>query len=202
MTVSMPKPIFRFARNDRICECISCSKGDIFEFYKQQKLKSEPADLQQYGAAKALETGITEENISEEERIEISHLVGAKQGSSACGNLMPLIRNIEGLHDCLAQTIIKENCPLGAAEIMFLRKSLGWSGTDFARHMHCDKSQVSKWERGAVEMSKPYDLLLREKVVSGKKIMDYHSEALIWRKNIKPRPLRFRMQTHLWQEAA
>lgn len=119
-----------------------------------------------------------------------------------CGNLMPMIRSIEGLHDCLAQAIIKQNGPLSSAEIMFLRKSLCWSGTDFARHMHCDKSQVSKWERGTVEMSKPYDLLLREKVASGKKIMDYHSEELIWRKNIKHRPLRFQMQTHVWQEAA
>lgn len=119
-----------------------------------------------------------------------------------CGNIMPLIPNIEGLHDALAQAIIKQNGPLTAAEIVFLRKSLGWSGVDFARHMHCDKSQVSKWERGAVEMSKPYDLLLREKVASGKKISDYHSEELIWRKNIKPRPMRLQLQQTVWREAA
>ena len=106
------------------------------------------------------------------------------------------------MHDCLSHAIIKRNSPQSAAEIMFLRKSLGWSGTDFARHLHCDKSQVSKWERGAVEMSKPYDLLLREKVASGKKIMDYHSEELIWRRNLKPRPLRFQMETQIWKEAA
>ena len=119
-----------------------------------------------------------------------------------CGNIMPLIPNIEGLHDALAKAIITQNGPLTAAEIVFLRKSLGWSGVDFARHMHCDKSQVSKWERGTVEMSKPYDLLLREKVASGKKITDYHSEELVWRKNIKPRPMRLQLQQTVWKEAA
>jgi len=36
---------------------------EIFTFYKQQKLKNELATLQQYGAAKARETSITEEDI-------------------------------------------------------------------------------------------------------------------------------------------
>jgi hypothetical protein len=36
---------------------------EIFTFYKQQKLKIELASLQQYGAAKARETCITEEDI-------------------------------------------------------------------------------------------------------------------------------------------
>jgi len=119
-----------------------------------------------------------------------------------CGTVMPLIPNIDGLHDALAQAIIKQNGPLTAAEIVFLRKSLGWSGVDFTRQMKCDKSQVSKWEHGTVEMSKPYDLLLREKVASGKKITDYHSEELIWRKNIKPRAMRLQLQQTVWKEAA
>ncbi len=36
---------------------------EIFTFYKQQKLSNELTDLQQYGAAKAHEIGITEEDI-------------------------------------------------------------------------------------------------------------------------------------------
>ena len=36
---------------------------EIFTFYKQQTLKNELAALQQYGAAKAHEAGITEEDI-------------------------------------------------------------------------------------------------------------------------------------------
>lgn len=119
-----------------------------------------------------------------------------------CGNIMPLIPNIEGLHDRLAQAIIKKDGPLTAAEIVFLRKSLGWSGVDFAKHMHCDRSQVSKWEHGTVEMSKPYDLLLREMVASGKKVTDYHREELVWRKNLNPRSFRLQLQRQVWKEAA
>jgi hypothetical protein len=36
---------------------------EIFTFYKQQKLKNELADLQQYGTAKTREAGITEDDI-------------------------------------------------------------------------------------------------------------------------------------------
>ena len=118
-----------------------------------------------------------------------------------CGNIMPLIPSIEGLHDRLAQAIIKKNGPLTAAEIVFLRKSLGWSGADFSRHMHCDRAQVSKWEHGAVVMSKPYDLLLREMVASGKKISDYHREEVVWNKDIKPHPFRLQLQQQGWKEA-
>jgi putative zinc finger/helix-turn-helix YgiT family protein len=120
----------------------------------------------------------------------------------SCGNVMPLIPNIEGLHDALAKAIIKKNDPLTPAEIVFLRKSLGWSGSDFARNMHCDRSQVSKWEHGTVEMSKPYDLLLREMVADGKKITDYRRAELIWRRNIKSRPLRLKMLKKVRMEAA
>ncbi|MEI6207513.1 MAG: hypothetical protein WCP20_12095 [Desulfuromonadales bacterium] len=113
-----------------------------------------------------------------------------------------MIPNIEGLHDSLAQSIIKKNGTLTPSEIVFLRKSIGWSGSDFAKNMHCDRSQVSKWEHGTVEMSKPYDLLLREMVASGKKITDYHSIELVWRRNTKPRQLRLQLYKKIWKEAA
>jgi putative zinc finger/helix-turn-helix YgiT family protein len=119
-----------------------------------------------------------------------------------CGNIMPLIPNITGLHDSIAQAIIKKSGALTPSEIVFLRKSLGWSGSDFAKNMHCDRSQISKWEHGTVEMSKPYDLLLREMVASGKKLTDYHREELVWRRNIKSRPLRLQLQKTEWKEAA
>ncbi|MBW6512851.1 MAG: hypothetical protein K0A93_12200 [Desulfuromonadaceae bacterium] len=119
-----------------------------------------------------------------------------------CGNIMPLIPNIEGLHDALARAIINKDGALTPAEIVFLRKALGWSATDFARNMHCDRAQVSKWEHGTVVMSKPYDLLLREMVVSGKKITDYHRAELNWNKEAQPHPFRLQMGKRSWREAA
>lgn len=119
-----------------------------------------------------------------------------------CGNVMPLIPNIDGLHDALARAIINKDGALTPSEIVFLRKSLGWSGTDFARNMHCDRAQVSKWEHGTVSMSKPYDLLLREMVVTGKKIADYHRADLNWKARSQPHPFRLQLQKRGWSEAA
>lgn len=93
-----------------------------------------------------------------------------------CGVVMPRIRNIEGLHDCIAKLLVKKEERLLSAEIVFLRKSLGWSSSDFARNLQIDKTQVSKWEHGRVEMSKSNELLFREIIARGKKIMDYHRE--------------------------
>ncbi|GFO57661.1 hypothetical protein GMSM_46680 [Geomonas sp. Red276] len=120
----------------------------------------------------------------------------------SCGSRMPVIPSIEGLHDALARAIVTKKTPLTPKEIIFLRKSLGWSGVDFAQNMGCDKAQISKWEHGAVRMSKPYELLLREIVASGKKITDYHRSDIVWGKAPSPRPLQFRLKRTTWKEAA
>lgn len=119
-----------------------------------------------------------------------------------CGSAMPVIPGIEGLHDALANAIVKKDGRLTPQEIVFLRKSLGWSGVDFAQNMGCDRAQISKWEHGVVKMSKPYELLLREIVVSGKKITDYHREAIRWKNPASPRPLHFRLKKTVWKQAA
>jgi putative zinc finger/helix-turn-helix YgiT family protein len=92
---------------------------------------------------------------------------------SECGALTPKIPKIEALHDCIAHALVKKEERLTSAEIVFLRKLLGWSGTLFAENMHSDRSQVSKRESGKVIMSKSNELLLREMVARGKKIEDY-----------------------------
>ena len=120
----------------------------------------------------------------------------------SCGSVMPVIPNIEGLHDAIANVIIKKDGSLTPPEIVFLRKSLGWSGSIFAKNMNCDKAQISKWEHGAVKMSKPYELLLREIVAAGKKIIDYHREEIVWRRNPNQRRFNFRLKRSAWKEAA
>ena len=64
-----------------------------------------------------------------------------------CGETAIVIPKIEGLHRALAMTLIRERGRLGPLEIRFLRKWLGWSGSDFARHMGVDPATVSRWER-------------------------------------------------------
>jgi putative zinc finger/helix-turn-helix YgiT family protein len=120
----------------------------------------------------------------------------------ACGNVMPRIPNIEGLHDAIAQVLVNKPERLLSQEIVFLRKSLGWSGADFARNMHCDRAQISKWEHGKVEMSTPYELLLREMVASGKKIEDYQRHEAARTKVFKTRSLMLQLEEKSWKEAA
>ncbi len=120
----------------------------------------------------------------------------------SCGNILPKIPSIEGLHDSIALALIKKPERLVPQEIVFLRKYLGWSGTDFAKNMHCDRAQISKWEHGKVKMSKPYELLLREMVASGKKIEDYQRAEAALKQTFKPRSMLLELQNKSWKQAA
>ena len=125
-----------------------------------------------------------------------------------CGTLAPRIPKIEALHDCIAHALVTKVERLTPAEIVFLRKSLGWSGTFFADNMHSDRSQVSKWESGKVVMSKANELLLREMVARGKKIEDYKSIDAARKESNKVVSLFVRIDdvkrqwTDEWREAA
>ncbi|MBI5143162.1 MAG: CopG family transcriptional regulator [Nitrospirae bacterium] len=65
MTISLPQSMAseyrRIAREKG--ETVSELFREIFAFYKQQNLKRELAELQEYGASKARDAGITEEDI-------------------------------------------------------------------------------------------------------------------------------------------
>lgn len=120
----------------------------------------------------------------------------------ACGSVMPLIPAMSRLHLAITRDLIKKPGPLTPAEIVFLRKYLGWSGVDFARNLHSSSSQVSKWESGKVAMSTQAELLLREIVARGKKIEDYHSYEIARKKQFKALPHFFQLVNDEWQSAA
>jgi DNA-binding transcriptional regulator YiaG len=44
-------------------------------------------------------------------------------------------------------------------EVRFLRKSLGWSGSDFAKHMGVAEETVSRWENDAAPIGPQADRL-------------------------------------------
>ena len=94
-----------------------------------------------------------------------------------CGAEYVSIPDIEGLHRALAMVVITKDGRLTPAEVRFLRKSLGWSGADFARKFHVSPSAVSRWESEQSKslMSKANELRLRDMVAHGKKIEDYES---------------------------
>lgn len=64
----------------------------------------------------------------------------------ACGAHTVVIPRIEALHRALAMTVIVQPGRLDPREIRFLRKWLGWSGQDFARHFGVTPTTVSRWE--------------------------------------------------------
>jgi YgiT-type zinc finger domain-containing protein len=79
----------------------------------------------------------------------------------ACGNEDPVIPNLDGLLRILALAIVTHRFPLSGSEVRYLRKYLGMSGEQFARILHTDKSTLSKWETGSVNIGSKSDLLIR-----------------------------------------
>jgi len=106
-----------------------------------------------------------------------------------CGAEYVSIPDMEGLHRTLAMMVTNKDGRLTPAEIRFLRKSLGWSGTDFARRFKVTQAAVSRWESetGGHGMSKANELRLRDMVAHGQKIEDYekHMEEIELKERIE-----------------
>lgn len=90
-----------------------------------------------------------------------------------CGDFEVEIPRIEELNRTLVGAIIRKPARLTGAEIRFLRKSLGWSGADFARHIGVDAATVSRWETSAQDMGQVADRCLRLLVSVGTPVQDY-----------------------------
>jgi putative zinc finger/helix-turn-helix YgiT family protein len=90
-----------------------------------------------------------------------------------CGEYEVAIPRIEELHRQIAQMVIEKPGRLTGTEIRFLRKFLGYSGADFAKHVGSDPSTISRWENGKETMNRHADLLLRLMVVHGARVQEY-----------------------------
>lgn len=95
-----------------------------------------------------------------------------------CGNYEVSIPRIEDLHRLLAKVLIAKSTRFTGEEVRFLRKSLGWSGTDFARHMGVAEETVSRWENDAAPIGPQADRLLRFLVAQGRLMTRYPTEQL------------------------
>src|SRR5215813_14669976 len=98
-----------------------------------------------------------------------------------CGEITVSIPRIEELHRTLAMALIRHPGRLAPSEIRFLRKWLGWSGVDFAKHMGVAPETVSRWE--SMENMKPMggtaERLLRLAVAHGQPVDEYPIDMLI-----------------------
>ena len=80
---------------------------------------------------------------------------------SKCGAHEVAIPRIEELHRVIALAVITKAGRLAPPEIRFLRKSLDWTGGEFARHVGVDVATVSRWENGRQAMGPVADRPLR-----------------------------------------
>ena len=95
-----------------------------------------------------------------------------------CGHRLIGIPKMEQLHRTLAIALIRKPTQLAPEEVVFLRKSLGWSQTDLARRLHFDPATVNRWERGKEPIGDKADVTLRLAVALSQRIDDYSVDEL------------------------
>ncbi len=83
-----------------------------------------------------------------------------------CGDHEVDIPRILDLHQAIARALATKQPTLAPAEIRFLRKHLGFSGSAFAREMGVTPETVSRWENGALGMGLSAERLLRLMVLT------------------------------------
>lgn len=120
-----------------------------------------------------------------------------------CGEHEVVIPRVEELHRVLAAAVARRPSRLTKDEIRFLRKSLGYSGVDFAKLIGVTPETVSRWEKGREKIGSSAEKLIRMLVVYEQPNRDYPIEALaaITEKRL-PGPLGVRPKGNSWVEQA
>jgi DNA-binding transcriptional regulator YiaG len=78
-----------------------------------------------------------------------------------CGFRDPVIRYSESFRLAVVSAVIGKRARFIPREIRFLRKHLGWSGTEFSVYMGQTPETVSRWVNGRTPMGVTADRLLR-----------------------------------------
>lgn len=78
-----------------------------------------------------------------------------------CKQVNPIIRNIKGLHQDIAQRLINKKSILSGQELVFLRKEIGLRAKDLAEKLGVHKVTISRWENEKEQISPPYDSLVK-----------------------------------------
>jgi putative zinc finger/helix-turn-helix YgiT family protein len=121
-----------------------------------------------------------------------------------CGEHEAVIPRIEQLHRVIATTISRKVSGLTPAEVRFLRKYLGWSGSAFAAHVGVAAETVSRWENGSATMGSAAERLLRLAVLTRGPARDYSLDVLkdMARKKPAAQRLHLRVEKGGWRAAA
>ena len=83
-----------------------------------------------------------------------------------CGNIDPVITNVNELMEALAWHIATRKYRLSGQEVRFLRKYLKMSAVEFSKLIGTDKSTVSKWENDKETIGAQSERLIRSVVLA------------------------------------
>lgn len=111
----------------------------------------------------------------------------------ACGHHELVLPRVVDLHRTIAHTVIHKPARLSGSEVRFLRKYLGWSGADFARHIGVDPSTVSNWETDKEPIGPSSDRALRLMVAHGSPVEEYPLDELTKIENERRPPIEIRV---------
>jgi putative zinc finger/helix-turn-helix YgiT family protein len=111
----------------------------------------------------------------------------------SCGYHELVLPRVTELHRTIAHAVIHKRSRLSGTEVRYLRKYLGWSGADFARHVGVDPSTVSNWENDKDPIGSASDRLLRLMVAHGAPVDDYSLDELTKIENEHRPPLELRV---------
>lgn len=88
-------------------------------------------------------------------------LMGLTLHKCSCGETIPQIPDISGLHKMIGVAIAKSKKALNGPEVRFLRKQLGLKATELAELLGVYKVSVSRWETGKEQIGVANDRLVR-----------------------------------------
>lgn len=111
----------------------------------------------------------------------------------SCGHHEVVLPRVTELHRTIAHAVIHKRSRLSGAEVRYLRKYLGWSGADFARHVGVDPSTVSNWENDKDPIGPSSDRLLRMMVAHGTQVDEYALDELTKIENEQKPPIEVRV---------
>lgn len=118
----------------------------------------------------------------------------------SCGESEVVIPAIAQLHALIARMLLMKPARLMPDEIRFLRKTLGWSQADLARHIGVSLTSVNKWESGKARMGVVADRLLRLLVSTNEPVKEYARELdRVATKRAEPSRLRLERSGDDWR---
>lgn len=78
-----------------------------------------------------------------------------------CGEALPVIPNVKGLHALIADRLFQKPTPLTGPEVRFLRKEMRMQAKGFATMLGVTPVTVSRWETGVERVGPAADRLIR-----------------------------------------